>query len=177
MTGPRPDQQNGADPQGVPTIPRILSPDEFDQARMLSPNQLSQAKFPTLPPTFAPRDATKSLDPTTPKQTGTPWTGLAGILTRQVAQPIADSPFVSTLTAAIAPVPGVSHLLLGAMGKDIVDYSAQKAAELTLPADHKAQAEADPNRISGEQAGVEAAMVGGLPLAKGALGAAGEAIT
>lgn len=172
-TAVRPDTTGqGADTQGVPNLPRILSPDEFEQAQMLSPSQLAKAKFPVLPPPFAPRDVTKGMDPTTPKPKGAPMPGLAGILVRQVVQPITENPFASTVMAAGSMIPGVSHLLMGMMGKDILDYSAQKAAEMSLPADARAEAEKDPERISGEQAGVEAAMLGAIPAVKAAAGAA-----
>ena len=170
-TSVTPSPTQGADPQGVPNLPRILSPDEFNQARMLSPTQLSQAKFPVLPPPYVPKDAVKTLDPNTPTDKGTQMPGLAGILMRQVVSPLAAHPGLAAGLAAaqVTPVaPAVDYTMMGMMGKDILDYSAQKAAEQTLPPDIKAQAEKDPDRISGEQAAVEAASMGLVPAMKGA---------
>ena len=45
---PIPTDTTGADAQGVPNVPRILSPDEFEQARMLSPTELAKAKLAAL---------------------------------------------------------------------------------------------------------------------------------
>ena len=176
-TSVTPSPTQGADPQGVPNLPRILSPDEFNQARMLSPTQLSQAKFPVLPPPYVPKDAVKTLDPNTPTDKGTQLPGLAGILMRQVVSPLAAHPVLAAgITAAqLTPLaPAVDYTMMGMMGKDILDYSAQKAAEQTLPPDIKAQAEKDPDRISGEQAGVEAAMMGLVPAIKGAAKGVGK---
>lgn len=169
-------EAQGADSQGVPNLPRVLSPDEFDQARMLGPDELAKAKFPVLPPPYVPSDATRrgvgggpqgSVDPTKGVDStglkGRPEPGLSGILTRQVINPIKEHPLMAAgITAAqftpLAPL--VNYAMMGAMGKDILDYSAQKAAEMSLPPDDRKQTEADPERISGEQAGTEAVMMG-----------------
>jgi hypothetical protein len=45
------------------------------------------------------------------------------------------------------------------MGKDILEYSAQKAAELSFDQQTKAQLEQDPERVKGEQAAVDAAFL------------------
>lgn len=170
----------------VSGLHRILSPDEFHQAQQLSPEALASNPFPVLPPT-APKDATARLDPNiapgasaagqpTP---GVPLKGLARILTQHIAQPIMDHPLMTAAMVAGSALPGVGPAIeygfMGSMGKDILEYSAQKAAELSLPKDEKAQAEADPERISGEDAAVSAGLLGVAPLVKGAVRAAGAA--
>ena len=166
------DTTQGTDPQGVPNVPRILSPDEFEQARMLSPEQLGKAKFPVLPPPYAPKEATRAEGPVNPPSAES-WPGLTGILTRQVVEPIIAHPFKFVAAAgATALFPPLGYLWAGMMGKDVLEYSAQKAAEMSLPPDIRAQAEKDPDRISGEQAGTEAVMLG----AGGALKAGATAL-
>lgn len=188
MTGPRVDFDGasamvapaGADAQGVPQIPRILSPDEFEQTKQLSPTQLAKVKFPAAPPVFAPKDQTKRLDPNADRgaaaSPGTPLTGLPGILTRQVAQPMMDNPLATVMTGL---VPGAPVALAGSMIHDIAAYAGQKAAEMSLPPEERTLAEADPSRISGESAAVQAAMLALAPLIHGAvksIGGAGEAV-
>jgi hypothetical protein len=92
-------------------------------------------------------------------------TGLARILTQYIAEPIMEHPMT---TAMVSLIPGAGYVMAGMMGKDILEYSAQRAAELSLPPDVQKLAEQDPDRISGEQAAVEAAMLGLAPVvAKG----------
>lgn len=191
MTGPRPTDTQGADPQGVPNLPRVLSPDEFQQARMLSPDQLGKAQFPILPPPYTPPDQTRrgpgggpqgSVDPTRGKDSaalkpGQREAGLSGILSRQIIAPLKAHPVLGAAIAAaqLTPLaPLVDYTMMGVMGKDILDYSAQKGAELSLPPDIRAQAEADPERISGEQAGTEAVMMGAGAVASKVAGALKE---
>lgn len=187
MTGPaiKPDQTQGADPNGVPNIPRILSPDEFEQARMLSPDQLAKAKFPVLPPPFVPRDATNTgnrpqsgVDPTRGKDSAKePEGGFSGILTRQSARlvggikehPLATAWIIGAQFTPLAPL--VDYGMASVMGKEFLDYAAQKGAEETLPPDIKAQAEQDPSRISGEDAGADALMMGAGAVAAKVAGA------
>lgn len=169
-------------------MPRILSPDEFDQAKQLSATQLSKAQFPVLPPVFAPKDAVKRLNP----NSGAPdkavsdqaadaldssalgqSSGLAGILTRNVVSPMVRHPVATAATAVAASVPGVGFALAGSMGYDLYKYAVQKSAEMSLPADALKQAMADPeyagSRIKGEQAGTEAAMLALAPIIHSAL--------
>ena len=161
------DTTQGTDPQGVPNVPRILSPDEFEQARMLSPEQLGKAKFPVLPPPYAPKEATRAEGPVNPPSAES-WPGLTGILTRQVVEPIIAHPFKFVAAAgATALFPPLGYLWAGMMGKDVLEYSAQKAAEMSLPPDIRAQAEKDPDRISGEQAGDGSRDAGGWWCAQG----------
>jgi hypothetical protein len=150
-------------PDTLPRIPRVLSPDEFQHAQMLTPASLRAADFPVIPPTFAPKDAVDQ----NPHGIDNParLTGLARILTQYVAEPIMEHPMT---TAMVSLIPGAGYVMAGMMGKDVLEYSAQRAAELSLPPDVRKLAEDDPERIKGEQAAVEAVMLGIAPaVAKG----------
>lgn len=184
MTGPRVDfggasEMVGADAHGVPQIGRVLSPDEFDQMKQLNPAQLARVKLPAVPPVFAPKDQTKRLDPNADRGAstgGAPLTGLAGILTRNVAAPMLDNPLTSLATVL---VPGAGVALAGSMIHDIAAYAGQKAAELSMSPEDRAKAEADPSRIGGESVAVQAAMLALAPLIRGAvkgIRGAGEAV-
>lgn len=153
-------------PDTLPSIPRILSPDEFNQAQTLSPSGLQAAQFPAVPPppkaplpdVMQPRDAAR----TGQDQPGQfKFTGLTRILTKYVVDPIMDHPLTDV---AYTLIPGAGLVGAGMMGKDIVEYAAQKAAELRMSPADRARAEADPNRIPGERAAVEAAMLVAGPL-------------
>ena len=152
----------------LPKLPRPLSPDEFEHAQTLTPSGLAAAEFPTLPPAFkapeyAPKDAVDQ-DKGGIQKPGQ-LTGLGRILTQYVAEPIMTHPLTTAVTAV---TPGAGYLMAGLMGSDILNYAAQRAAELSLPSDVQKLAEQDPSRISGEQAAVEAAMLGLAPaVAKG----------
>lgn len=160
MTGPalHPDT-------GLPPVHRVLNPDEFEQAQQMSPEALATHPFPVVPPA-APKDATAQIGAGGAASVGKDpvafgATRLAGILTRQVAKPILEHPFLAAGGAvATAAFPPLGYLWMGMMGKDVLEYSAQKAAESTLDAHTRALAEQDPGRISGEQASTEALMMG-----------------
>jgi hypothetical protein len=157
------------DDTALPPLHRILTPDEFHQAQGMSPEALASRPFPVIPPIpAAPRDVTRT--PNDPNTKGTPQTGLARILTQRVAQPIMDHPLTGVLTATI---PGAGYVMGGLMAKNVIEYAAQKAAESTLPPDVKKMAEGDPTRISGEEAAVNAALLGVAPLVHAALKGAG----
>lgn len=153
------------DEQGTPSLPRILSPDEFAHAQTLTPKGLSQANFPVVPPVFAPKDAVKTSNPNAQPDKGTPQTGMARILTQYVASPIMDHPLLGVGTTV---TPGAGLVMGGLMAKDIGEYAIQKYHEV------QSGVEA-PNRIPGERAAVEAAMLGIAPLVHGAVKAAGKA--
>jgi hypothetical protein len=150
----------------LPNLPRILSPDEFEHAQLLPPSGLRQANFPVVPPPFAPRDQTRTPIDQQAAPKGVQLTGLPRILTQYVAAPIMDHPLTSVLTALI---PGAGVVMGGLMGKDITEYLAQKTAEMSLSPEDRARAEADPERIPGERAAVEAAMLGAAPLVHAAV--------
>lgn len=126
----------------------------------VSPSSSSSAG--TLPP-FARTVADQTYQgPPRPNPQARKLTGPARILTQYLAQPMVDNP-VQTVATSLLPLPlalpGIAH-----MGKDIAQYVGQKAAELSLPPHERALAEADPNRIPGERAAVEATMLA-APLA------------
>jgi hypothetical protein len=60
--------------------------------------------------------------------------------------------------------PAVGLAMAGQMTFHIAQYGWQKAAELSLSPEDRKRAEADPERISGEAAAVQAAMLGLAPL-------------
>lgn len=71
--------------------------------------------------------------------------------------PMMEHPLATTIMGASGPIGGA--LGLAGMVKDITEYGGQKAAELSLPDDVRRMAEADPSRISGKQAAVEAGLL------------------
>jgi hypothetical protein len=154
-------------PDTLPRIPRVLSPDEFQHAQMLTPASLRDGGLPGHPADVRAegRDGRRSRrEPARHRQPGA-LTGLARILTQYVAEPIMEHPMT---TAMVSLIPGAGYVMAGMMGKDVLEYSAQRAAELSLPPDVRKLAEGDPERIKGEQAAVEAAMLGLAPVvAKG----------
>lgn len=152
------------------SLGRVLSPEEFMQARGMTPTALQSAKFPQIPPVA--QDATHA-GPADPNPNAKPLTGLPRILTQYVAEPILDHPIATIMTAGI---PGGTLVAGGLMAKDIAEYAGQKAAELQMTPEQRKVAEADPNRIPGERAAVEAVMLGAAPLVKGVFGRLGETI-
>ena len=159
----------GADANGAPTgATRILSPDEFATAKTLSAPQLARAQFPTIPPTFAPKDATGRLDPMRDVQkgqtTGTRLTGLPRVLTEDVAEPMMDNPMGTAGQAlglgAMGPVIG-GIVGGGKMAYDFTKYAIQRHQESEMTPEALAAHEADPNHhhISGEKTAVEAATI------------------
>lgn len=75
--------------------------------------------------------------------------------------PMLESPLQSTLLAATGPVGGA--IGAASMAYDVGKYGVQKARESQMAPEERARALADPNRIPGKQAAVEAGMLG-LPL-------------
>lgn len=78
------------------------------------------------------------------------------LATKYLAQPAVENPVTTVVTPLVAPL---AIYQAGKMAKDVVEYGAQKAAELSLSDHERALAEADPNRIPGERAAVEAGML------------------
>jgi hypothetical protein len=76
---------------------------------------------------------------------------MARILTQYVAEPLWDHPIMSMA----ATLPPVALYYTGVMAKDVLEYAAQKTAEMSLPDYERKLAEQDPERIPGEQAAVE----------------------
>jgi hypothetical protein len=83
-----------------------------------------------------------------------------------MAEDVLTHPDQAILQTAIPNVPGVIHSV-----QDVGHYLGQKAAELSLPAKERAEAEADPNRVPGARAGVEAAMLAAPALIHGGVNA------
>lgn len=186
----------------LPPLHRILTPDEFHQAQGMSPEALATNPFPVIPPgpsddtgpggpgkpgkpkppVMAPADVTRGMNPNAQADRGTPQTGLARILTQYVAVPILDHPLT---TAAITLAPGAGLAMTGLMGKDLLEYAAQRWHEAGLGGTATSLAKSpeqqqrdvatagEPRpRISGEQAAVEAALLGVAPLAHAGIKAA-----
>lgn len=154
-------------PDAFADLAQTPTPDPFaDLTQHATPP--ARARLP-LPP-MAPRDVTRT--PADPSHKGTPLGPIASALTRYAFQPAAENP----LTSALVPlIPGAGLVMAGAMGKDVTEYAGQKAAELSLPSDVRTIAEADPTRIPGARAAVEAGLLA-LPFAaRGAWRALGRA--
>lgn len=155
---------------GLP--PRILSPEEWEHAQTLTPEGLRRAEFPAVP-TYTPKargpNAPPSIEPDAAlgaagvreaNPQAVQLTGPARILTQYVAEPLWDHPILSMA----AVLPPVAAYFTSVMAKDVTEYAAQKAAELSLPTAERKLAEKDPERISGEQAAVEGTMLALGPL-------------
>lgn len=146
---------------------RVLTGDEWAQAQRMTPKQITDWKIPALPAPRIVSDVTKTpidaaLNPSQGKQIG----GLAGVLTRQLVDPVLAHPFVSAgVAAAPFALPGLlgaaaGATIAGAGVYHIAQYGWQKLAESQLDPETRKLAEADPERISGEAAAVQAAMLG-----------------
>jgi hypothetical protein len=177
MTGPRveipigrplsPDEWDKQRPSG---LTRELSPDEWDQARGMSAQALQTWKLPGLQKVHpdaiaAQRDATATgLDQRTKgKRIG----GVTGAILRQVIDPMLENPFTTIgTTAALASPAGtvVGLAMAGQMTFQIAQYGYQKFLETRATPDARRELEADPERLSGEAAAVQAAMLGIGPL-------------
>lgn len=147
-------------------LSRVLSLDEFEQAQTMTGPAVKTWKIPALPK-FAPRDVTRTAL-TAGDQKGTKIGGLHGALLRQVVDPMLENPFttIGTTGALAMPVvgPAVGLAMAGQAAYHIAQYGWQKAAELSLSPEDRKRAEADPERLSGEAAAVQAAMLGLAPL-------------
>lgn len=156
---------------------RVLTGTEWDQAQRMTADQVSRWKIPAIP--AAPREATKTpLDERTPGKRLAPFdvrdpSTYANPLLRQIVFPTLEHPAASVATvsapfvaAGISPVLGlaVGATIAGSMVYHVAQYGWQKAAELSLDPETRKIAEADPERISGEAAAVQAAMLGLAPL-------------
>jgi hypothetical protein len=158
-------------PPADPTKPtgklsRILTGDEWEHAQRLTGPAVKSLSLPALPK-FVPRDVTQTAL-TAGDQTGTKIGGVTGAVLRQVINPMLENPFTTIGTSAALTVPVVGPAVGLAMGGlaafHIAQYGWQKAAELSLSPEDRKRAEADPERLSGEAAAVQAAMLGLAPL-------------
>lgn len=154
-------------------LPRILSADEFDRAQTMSGPAVQGLTLPAIPP-LAPRDATATArdnrtkgKPLAPFDISDPTTYANPVL-RQIVNPALDNPLTTLATTAALPIPGVGQVvglaMAGSMVHTIASYGWQKLAEHQLSPEDRARAEADPERVSGEAAAVQAAMLGLAPL-------------
>lgn len=155
---------------------RVLNGDEWSQAQRMTPDQLKGWKIPALP--AASRDVT--LTPSDVKTKGKKIdTPIIGAIMRQLVDPVLEHPIAgAAMLAAIPAAPVIAGasaagalavgaagaVMGGAMVHSIAQYGWQKAAELSLDPETRKLAEADPERISGEAAAVQAAMLGLAPL-------------
>lgn len=157
----------------IPATDRLLTGDEWAAAQRKSGPEVRRWQIPRIP--AAPRDVTRTPNDPTVKgyKVGEGDPGLHGILTRQLVAPALENPFTTAATlaavpaaAAASPLAGaaVGAAMAGSMVYHIAQYGWQKLAEATLSPEDRARAEADPERISGESAAVQAAMLGLAPL-------------
>lgn len=95
-------------------------------------------------------------------------TTYANPILRQVVNPAMDNPITTGVSAAALPIPGLGQIvggvMAGTMALDIARYGYQKHLETTASPEARKIMEADPERISGEAAAVQAAMLGLAPL-------------
>lgn len=170
---------------------RPLTGDEYEQAQRMSANQVSSWKIPALPIPSSPRDVTRTPADTNTKgkPIEAPLEGLqfvpgmegvyaagkvAGAMTRQLVNPVLEHPFMSApllpfalpAVAAAAPVAAVGAAAVTGIpaAYNVARYGWTKAHELTMSPEERAKSEADPDRVSGEAAAVQAAMLGLAPL-------------
>jgi hypothetical protein len=167
-----------------PTTPmpggRILTGDEWEQAS--SAASFRSLTFPAMPKFAA--DATSRLNPnagpadrSVPEQMGAGVRNVAAgfDLAAQGLDPVtAASARVVAALGRQAVAPAVEHPLLtaalanpvgavvgtGLAVKTIAQYGWQKAHEAMMSSEDRARSEADPNRVSGEAAAVQAVMLG-----------------
>jgi hypothetical protein len=169
---------------------RVLTGDEWDDAQRMSAQQLRSLKIPILPTPTIQRDVTKTPnDARTPgKKIEAPLEGLqfipgaenvyaagkiAGALTRQLVNPVLEHPATAAaLPFALPAVAAEAPLAAATVGAgfgikaayDVARYGWRKAHELAMSPEDRAKSEADPDRVSGEAAAVQAAMLGLAPL-------------
>jgi diguanylate cyclase (GGDEF)-like protein len=159
------------DPEKATTngLGRPLTGDEWSQAQRMTAEQVKTWKIPALPVSAAPRDVTRT--PADPNAKGKPIdTPIIGPVMRQLVDPVLEHPFESAAVGA-APfaLPGVlgaaAAVGIGGAGVyHIAQYGWQKLAESQLDPETRKLAEADPERISGEAAAMQAIMLGLAPL-------------
>lgn len=166
----------GQDPNAKGPLGRIPTGEEWAQLQA-TPGGLKSLTFPAMPKiaaeaTKTPASAKTKGTPLAPFDLGDPSTYFNPVL-RQLVLPMIEHPFESAgmlaapfVAGAVAPAAGlaVGAAMAGQMVYHIAQYGWQKAAEMSLSPEDRARAEADPERISGESAAVQAAMLGLAPL-------------
>jgi hypothetical protein len=157
---------------------RVLTFEEWDQARRTS--DVSALKLPAMPRFQS--DVTRTPASGQTKGTalpafdiGEPSTYLNPLL-RQVVNPMLEHPVESAavtlgpIAAAGVPVVGPPAAIAagvgmaGMMAYHVAKYGWQKAHEMALSPEERQIAEANPERISGESAAIQALMLGLAPL-------------
>jgi hypothetical protein len=164
---------------------RPLTFAEFQQVQGLSGQQAKSWKIPALPlPTIA-RDVTKT--PNDERTKGKPIeNGIAGPIMRQLVDPVLEHPLASApflaLTvpgvAAAAPLAAAAGAVVAGAGavSNIARYGWTKAHELQMTPEERTKSEADPNRVSGEAAAMQAIALGLAPLVHVGVGRARAAV-
>jgi hypothetical protein len=164
---------------------RPLTFAEFQQVQGLSGQQVKSLKIPALPMPSFQRDVTKTPadDKTQGKKIENP---IVGPIMRQLVDPVLEHPVASAAFLPFA-VPGVAAAApLAATGAAVVAganavqtiarYGWQKAHELAMTPEERAKSEADPDRVSGEAAAVQAIALGLALLVHVGVGRANAAI-
>lgn len=166
MSEPQNRETAGADDQGVPGLTRILSPEEFAQARQMPSDAQADMPFtgdppaPTppkgkpKPPPAAPPDATGAMNPTTRTGTAAPNQSFADrvgadILNKTVGAAVEHPVQTAALVGAGFAAPFLTGAYVaGSMGADLAKFAAAKAALLAVrhevPPDAIADVEASP---------------------------------
>lgn len=167
----------GVDPASPQGPGRILTGDEWEQAQRAA--SVHTLTFPSLPKIATDATAVgpkanpdaKSLAPFDIKDPTT----YANPLLRQIVNPALDNPLTTAAFGAAFGVPGLvpgalaasplleagaGAVLAGSFVHHAAQYGWQKAAEMQLSPEDRKRAEADPERISGESAAVQAGLLG-----------------
>lgn len=147
---------------------RVLTGAEWSEAQRKTPDQIRSWKIPAL----APRDVT--ITPATSDFAGKPITNpIIGPIVRQLIQPVAEHPLETLAVTVGAPALAASSTIgalvvgAGAFGVpayNVARYGYQKAKESQMTPEDRAKAEADPDRVSGEAAAMQAILLGLAPL-------------
>jgi hypothetical protein len=154
-------------PQQVSGTARTLTGSEWAEAQTKTADQVKSWRIPALPMPTIRADVTKepvgsALTDTKGKQIEGP----AGVLTRQLVDPVLEHPFQSAaILGAPFYLPGAAGvvaggLIAGTAISDIARYGYQKYLEQDLSPEARAEFEKDPDRVSGEAAAAQAAMLG-----------------
>lgn len=146
---------------------RILSRDEWEQSQRMSGTQVQSWRIPALPTPTIRRDVTQTpTDAALSGVKGKKIEGLTGVLTRQLVDPVLEHPFQSAAVLG-APfyLPGAAGVaagafLAGSAIETIARYGWQQYLASGLSPDARKEFEQDPDRVSGEAAAVQAALLG-----------------
>lgn len=151
----------------VPATDRILTGDEWATAQRKSADELKRWQIPAVPKMA--RDVTRTPLDVAQEPRGQPIaTPIIGPIMRQVVDPALEHPLEAAAVTGAMTVPGLNLAVGGFLGgqalTDIARYGYQKYLARGLSPDARAEFEADPERVTGEAAAVQAAMLGLAPL-------------